>query len=122
MLAGYNGMKVREKSIPPQGKVRITEALDRLIELYSATNQPAEAKQWRAERAKYPRPPTAPRENEMMDDSRRSPLTRIKSVRTRVCLVRALKERVMPIDSKHIQAVFLLAVEVPDASALALRC
>jgi hypothetical protein len=30
------------------------EALDRLIELYTAINQPDEAKKWQAERAKYP--------------------------------------------------------------------
>ena len=47
-------MKQREKSIPPQGAIRIPEALDRLIELYTATNKPNEAAKWRAERAKYP--------------------------------------------------------------------
>jgi hypothetical protein len=52
--AGYEGMKAREKTIPPEGKVRLTEALERLIELYTATNQPDEVKKWRAERAKYP--------------------------------------------------------------------
>ena len=60
LLAGYNGLKVREKSIPPQGTVRIAEALDRLIELCTATNKLAEAKQWRAERAKYPAAPSVP--------------------------------------------------------------
>jgi hypothetical protein len=30
------------------------EALDRLIELYTAINKPDEAKKWQAERAKYP--------------------------------------------------------------------
>ena len=59
LLAGYEGMKQREKSIPPQASTRIPEALDRLIELYTATNKPDEAKKWRAERAKYP-PPVAP--------------------------------------------------------------
>jgi hypothetical protein len=34
--------------------LRLPEALDRLIELYSATNKPDEAKKWRAERTKYP--------------------------------------------------------------------
>ena len=47
-------MKQREKSIPPQGNTRLPEALDRLIELYTATNKPDEAKKWQAERAKYP--------------------------------------------------------------------
>jgi hypothetical protein len=34
--------------------LRIPEALDRLIELYTAIHKPDEAKTWRAERAKYP--------------------------------------------------------------------
>lgn len=34
--------------------LRIPEALRRLIELYTATNRPDEAKKWQAERAKYP--------------------------------------------------------------------
>jgi eukaryotic-like serine/threonine-protein kinase len=56
LLAGYEGMKRREKTIPPPGRVRIPDALDRLIELYAATNKPDEAKKWQAERAKYPTP------------------------------------------------------------------
>jgi eukaryotic-like serine/threonine-protein kinase len=53
LLKGYKGMKEREKTIPPAGSARIPEALDRLIELYTATNWPDEAKKWQAERAKY---------------------------------------------------------------------
>jgi hypothetical protein len=62
LLTGYEGMKQREKTIPPQGSIRIPEALDRLIELSTATNKPEEAKKWRAERAKYPqaKKPVAP--------------------------------------------------------------
>ena len=29
--AGYEGMKRREKTIPPQGQVRIPEAIERLV-------------------------------------------------------------------------------------------
>jgi hypothetical protein len=54
LLKGYEGMKKREKTIPPQGILRIPEALDRLIALSTATNKPDEVKKWRAERAKYP--------------------------------------------------------------------
>jgi len=54
LLKGYEGMKQREKTISPQGATRLPEALDRLIELYTATNKPDEVKKWRAERAKYP--------------------------------------------------------------------
>jgi hypothetical protein len=64
LVKGYEGMKQREKPIPPQGVTRIPEALDRLIELYTATNKPDEAKKWRAERAKYPAEKAPPsREN-----------------------------------------------------------
>jgi serine/threonine protein kinase/tetratricopeptide (TPR) repeat protein len=54
LLKGYAGMKQRESSIPPQGATAIPEALDWLVELYTAINRPDEAKKWRAERAKYP--------------------------------------------------------------------
>ncbi len=47
-------MKKREKTIRPQANTHIPEALDRLIELYTATDKPDEVKKWRAERAKYP--------------------------------------------------------------------
>ena len=40
LLKGHEGMKQREKTIPPPGLIRISEALDRLIELYTATNKP----------------------------------------------------------------------------------
>jgi tetratricopeptide (TPR) repeat protein len=50
----YEGMKQREKTIPPFAKKVLPEAIDRLIELYTATNRPEEAKKWQAERARYP--------------------------------------------------------------------
>src|SRR5262249_13447654 len=53
LLAGYEGMKRRQKTIPTQARVRLAEGLDRLIELYIATNQPDEVKKRRDERAKY---------------------------------------------------------------------
>jgi tetratricopeptide (TPR) repeat protein len=51
---GYEGMKQREKTIPPEGRVRLAEALDRLVDFYTATNKPDEVRRWRAERVKYP--------------------------------------------------------------------
>jgi eukaryotic-like serine/threonine-protein kinase len=54
LLAGYESMKQREKTIPPQGQVRLPEALDRLIESSTATNKRDDAKKWQAELAKYP--------------------------------------------------------------------
>ena len=53
LLKGYEGMKQREKTIPPQAGTRIPEAIDRLIDLSTATNKPDEVKKWQAERAKY---------------------------------------------------------------------
>ena len=49
LLKGYEGMRQREKKIPKQGKVRLTKAIDRLIELYTATNKPDDVKRWQAE-------------------------------------------------------------------------
>src|SRR5262249_37203514 len=51
---GYRGMIEREEQIPPHGRERIGEALDRLIALYAATNKPDEAKKYKAARKKYP--------------------------------------------------------------------
>src|SRR5262245_66536985 len=47
---GYKGMIEREDQIPAQGRDRIPEALDRLIELYTATNKPDPGKQYGAAR------------------------------------------------------------------------
>jgi hypothetical protein len=56
LVKGYEELKTREKTIPKAGggELRIPEALDRLIELYTAINKPDEAKKWQAERANYP--------------------------------------------------------------------
>jgi serine/threonine protein kinase len=62
LLKGYEGMKAREKMIPPEGSTRIAETLDRLIELYTATNKPDEVKKYRELRAKIPEPTPLPKE------------------------------------------------------------
>jgi serine/threonine protein kinase len=49
LRAGYQGMKQREKAIPPQGQVRIPEAIQRLVQLYEATDRKDEAAKWRKE-------------------------------------------------------------------------
>ena len=54
LLKGYQGMKRREKAITNRNANSLPDALDRLIELYTATSKPGEVKKWRAERAKYP--------------------------------------------------------------------
>ena len=71
LLVGYEGMKQREAKIPPEGKVRLTEALERLAELDEAMEKKDGAARWRKElearkesqeRLKLvnPRPPTSP--------------------------------------------------------------
>jgi hypothetical protein len=54
LLAGYEGIKKREKTIPLQGRLRLAEAAGRLIDLYTATKKTDELKRWQAERAMYP--------------------------------------------------------------------
>ncbi len=49
LLAGYEGMKQREKTIPPPGKVRIPEAVERLVQLYEAMDKKDDAAKWRKE-------------------------------------------------------------------------
>jgi hypothetical protein len=55
LVKGYEGMKARETAIPPQSRNRVPASLDRLVELYTATNKPAEAARYRDLRAKFPR-------------------------------------------------------------------
>jgi hypothetical protein len=54
LIAGYEGMKQRITTIPPQGNDRLPEALGRLIQLYEATDRPDEAAKWRKERDAKP--------------------------------------------------------------------
>jgi WD40 repeat protein/serine/threonine protein kinase len=48
LLAGYEGMKRSEEKIPPQAKVRLTEAIERLVHLYEVTGKKDKAAEWRA--------------------------------------------------------------------------
>jgi serine/threonine protein kinase/tetratricopeptide (TPR) repeat protein len=47
LLAGYERMKQREDKILPQDKLRLTEALERLVQLYDAWGQKDKADDWR---------------------------------------------------------------------------
>lgn len=49
LLKGYEGMKKRESMIPPEGKVRLTQAVERLVQLYEALENDDEAARWRKE-------------------------------------------------------------------------
>ncbi|HEV8058777.1 MAG TPA: hypothetical protein VGP68_02835 [Gemmataceae bacterium] len=42
-------MKQREKTIPPQARVRIPEANERLVQLFEATGKKDDAAKWRKE-------------------------------------------------------------------------
>jgi hypothetical protein len=53
LLEGYRGMKDREAAIPAQGKVRLAEALDRLVDLYAAWNQAEPGKGYDAKAAEW---------------------------------------------------------------------
>lgn len=52
LKVAYAGMKQRAAKIPPDAKIRLTEALDRLIELAEVTGNAADAKMWKDERVK----------------------------------------------------------------------
>jgi serine/threonine protein kinase len=43
LVQGYDGMRQCEAAIPPEGKIRLTEALSRLVDLYTAWGKPDEA-------------------------------------------------------------------------------
>jgi tetratricopeptide (TPR) repeat protein len=47
LLSGYQGMKDREATIPPNAKVYLREALQRLVRLYEATGDKEQAAKWR---------------------------------------------------------------------------
>ena len=49
LLVGYQGMKEREKAIPPLARDRLPEAVERLVQLYEATAKKDEAAKWQTE-------------------------------------------------------------------------
>ncbi len=53
LVSGYEGMKLRETTIPAQAANRIPQALDRLIELYTALEKADELAKYRELRAQY---------------------------------------------------------------------
>jgi tetratricopeptide (TPR) repeat protein len=60
LVGGYEGLKEHEDTIPPQVKVRLAEALRRLVDFYTATGQAEKAGEWRVKLdATQPREPKA---------------------------------------------------------------
>jgi hypothetical protein len=49
LVHGYEGMNQRQGKIPSPHKVRLTEALERLVRLYEAWEKPDQAAKWRKE-------------------------------------------------------------------------
>jgi tetratricopeptide (TPR) repeat protein len=49
LVSGYEGMKQRQKAIPPQNRVRLITALERLVHLYEAWDKSDKAMPWRIE-------------------------------------------------------------------------
>jgi len=62
LLAGYEGMKQREAQATAASKIRLSEALERLVQLYDATGRKGQADEWRKKReAKHAaKPPGKP--------------------------------------------------------------
>jgi eukaryotic-like serine/threonine-protein kinase len=51
LLAGYQGMKQNEATIPTPYKIRLIEALERLVQLYEATGNQDKANEWQTKLA-----------------------------------------------------------------------
>jgi hypothetical protein len=49
LLQGFEGLMQHERQVPLHAKHRLTEAVQRLVELYSAWGKPDRAARWRAE-------------------------------------------------------------------------
>src|SRR5262249_11177517 len=49
LLQGYQGMKERAARIPPQARMYLLAALERLVQLYDALEKQDEAAKWRKE-------------------------------------------------------------------------
>ena len=56
ILQGYEGMKAREAKVPPPARERLTEAAQRIVQLYEAWGKPDQAAAWRAKLGIAPLP------------------------------------------------------------------
>jgi tRNA A-37 threonylcarbamoyl transferase component Bud32 len=54
---GYAGLKRREATMPAGNKVRLSDAVERLVQFYEATDKPDEAAKWRKELEARDAPP-----------------------------------------------------------------
>jgi tetratricopeptide (TPR) repeat protein len=53
LVSGYEGMKQREDKIPAGGKRRLKDALQRVVQLYEATDRSDQAAQWKEKLAGF---------------------------------------------------------------------
>jgi serine/threonine protein kinase len=63
LLSGYEGLKQRAAPNPAEDQLRLTEALERLVQLYDAWGKPGQADEWRkklAETKAAAKPPARP--------------------------------------------------------------
>jgi serine/threonine protein kinase/tetratricopeptide (TPR) repeat protein len=49
LMEAYQGLKRKENTVPPGSKIKCSQALTRLVELYEATGRKEEAEKWRKE-------------------------------------------------------------------------
>jgi serine/threonine protein kinase/tetratricopeptide (TPR) repeat protein len=49
LVQGYEGLRLREATVPPMDRRLITETLEQIVELYDAWGKPEEAAKWRTE-------------------------------------------------------------------------
>ena len=53
LVSGYEGMREREANIPAARKLLIRQALERLVKLYEATDQPQKTAEWKAKLTEF---------------------------------------------------------------------
>ena len=56
LLSGYKGMEERAATIPPDAKLRLKEALQRLVRLNEATERSDSAAEWKQKLEKFEHP------------------------------------------------------------------
>jgi eukaryotic-like serine/threonine-protein kinase len=56
LLAGQQGLRARADKVPPYAKIRLTEAIQWLVQLYDATGNRDKAQEWRKKLQKRPNP------------------------------------------------------------------
>jgi non-specific serine/threonine protein kinase/serine/threonine-protein kinase len=63
LLDGYEGMRQRASTIPELARARLTEGLERIVQLYDAWGKKDQAAPWRKnlEEARKPSSPPPPR-------------------------------------------------------------